>query len=274
MPGSRRVHVERRGIARPPDRFAGRRVERGHHLVLALAAEHVQAVADQHRDWRSRVRCPPTSAVAACPASSPARRRPPPRRRAPGRATGASPAPRRRHAADQQRHNRRHHERAREVCHRCLLQVLIRGSDSGSAPIVRAFDRRREDQVTSVHHSRSVPAVSSSAAVRSCSRLRSGSASSSFKRRVTSASRRARTAASSTRVTKRFLDSCSAPAARSTSASRSAGRSITVFSQWHAGTLAENDRKSTVVPAPVQGSPALPRWVLAIEGRWVCDAEN
>ena len=148
VPRGRRVHVERRRVARPPDRLAGRRVERGHHLVLALAAEQVQAVADQHRAGvaESDVYRPvPLQRV------RPARRHV----EGSGHAVTRRPAPlgpvlrrRVREDAEYQRQNRCRHESAREVSHRCLLQILIRGFAPESAPIVRAIDLRREGPVT------------------------------------------------------------------------------------------------------------------------------
>ena len=45
--GRRRVHLERGGVRGAPDRVSGGRVERLHHLVLPLAGEEVEAVAEQ-----------------------------------------------------------------------------------------------------------------------------------------------------------------------------------------------------------------------------------
>lgn len=75
----------------------------------------------------------------------------------------------------------------------------------------------------------SLPRRSSSDASRLCPSATSGVAKRSFNRRVISASRRARTACSRTRVTKRFRDSCRERATRSTAASRSAGTAIAVL---------------------------------------------
>ena len=148
MPRGRRVHVERRRVARPPQRLAGGGVERGHHLVVALAGEQVQAIADQHR---TGVTEPDLHRPVPLQHVRPARRHVEGRRHAVAR----RPAPlrpvlrrRARDGADEQRHNHATvNMRTRDFIVACSRSCSV-VSVSESATIVRVFDRRRESSVT------------------------------------------------------------------------------------------------------------------------------